>query len=93
MDQYMLEHGSGSALSVSKKSAWSIIKFSIPRTNAPIAISLGSYMDKAVGRRTCTRKNVTKDVSALVWEMFWCCLGDFSVLFWRCFADVSLMPR
>ena len=29
----MLEYGSGSAPSVSKKSAWSINKFSIARTN------------------------------------------------------------
>ena len=64
MDQYMLENGSGSAPSVSKKSAWSINKFLFPRTFcSPIAISLGSYMDRAVGCRACTRKNVTKDVS------------------------------
>ena len=32
---------------------------------SPIAISLGSYMDKAAGRRPCTGKKFTKDVSVL----------------------------
>ena len=31
----------------------------------PIAISLGSYMDKAAGRRACTGKKFTQDVSVL----------------------------
>ena len=32
---------------------------------SPIAISLGSYMDKAAGRRPCTGKKFTQDVSVL----------------------------
>ena len=32
---------------------------------SPIGISLGSYMDKAAGRRACTGKNITQDVSVL----------------------------
>ena len=32
---------------------------------SPIAISFGSYMDKAVGRRACTRKFFTHNVSVL----------------------------
>ena len=32
---------------------------------SPIAISLGSYMDKAAGRRACTGKKITQDVSVL----------------------------
>ena len=32
---------------------------------SPIAISLGSYMDKAAGRRACTGKKFTQDVSVL----------------------------
>ena len=43
---------------------------------SPIAISLGSYMDKAVGRRACTRKFFTHNVSVL---SRWC-LGLVSVL-------------
>ena len=81
----MLEHGSGSALSVSKKSAWNINKFSI----SSIAISLGSYMDKAVGRRACTRKNVRKDVSALSGRY----LGIVSVISRSCFGVALLMSH
>ena len=81
----MLEHGSGSALSVSKKSAWSINKFLI----SSIAISLGSYMDKAVGRRACTRKNVRKDVSALSGRY----LGVVSVISRSCFGVALLMSH
>ena len=43
---------------------------------SPIAISLGSYMDKAAGRRPCTGKIFTQDVSVLSRS----CLGHVSVL-------------
>ena len=74
---------------------------------SPIAISLGSYMDKAVGRRACTRKFFTHNVSVL---SRWClglvsvlsrwCLGLGLVLLgWclgsvgGCLDDVSVMSR
>ena len=43
---------------------------------SPIAISLGSYMDKAAGRSPCTGKIFTQDVSVLSRS----CLGHVSVL-------------
>ena len=73
---------------------------------SPIAISLGSYMDKAAGRRACTGKKITQDVSVL---SRWClgdvsvmsrsCLGHVSVFFWVmsrcwcCLGLVSVMSR
>ena len=75
--------------------------------NAPIAISLGSYMDKAAGRRACTGKKNTQDVSVLslsflvmsrrcfgdVSVMSRCCFGDVSVISRCCFGDVSVIAR
>ena len=43
---------------------------------SPIAISLGSYMDKAAGRRPCTGKIFTQDVPVLSRS----CLGRVSVV-------------
>ena len=67
---------------------------------SPIAISLGSYMDKAAGRRACTGKNITEDVSVLsrsclglVSVVSWSCLGLVSVMSRCCFGDVSVMSR
>ena len=40
---------------------------------SPIAISLGSYMDKAAGRRACTGKKKSLRMSRS-------CLGDVSVM-------------
>ena len=67
---------------------------------SPIAISLGSYMDKAAGRRACTGKKFTQDVSVLsrsclglVSVVSWSCLGDVSVLFWWCLGHVSVVFR
>ena len=61
---------------------------------SPIAISLGSYMDKAAGRRACTGKKFTRmsrsclgDVLSLSF------LGDVSVLLWCCLGLVSAMSR
>ena len=53
---------------------------------SPIAISLGSYMDKAAGRRACTRKKITQDVSVLSRS----CLGDVSVMSHSCLGLVSV---
>ena len=74
---------------------------------SPIAISLGSYMDKAAGRRACTGKQFTQDVSVCLGDvsvMSRSCLGrvsvlslsffgDVSVLFWCCLGLVSVMSR
>ena len=57
--------------------------------NSPIAISLGSYMDKAAGRRACTSKNFTQDVSVLSR----CCFGVVSVLSRWCLGVVLVMSR
>ena len=48
---------------------------------SPIAISFGSYMDKAVGRRACTRKFFTQ------------CLGLVSVMSQSCLGLVAVMSR
>ncbi len=40
-------------------------EFLLSDSFSPIAISLGSYMDKAAGRRPCTGKKFTQDVSVL----------------------------
>ena len=53
---------------------------------SPIAISLGSYMDKAAGRRACTGKKITQDVSVLSRS----CLGDVSVMSRSCLGLVSV---
>ena len=57
--------------------------------NSPIAISLGSYMDKAAGRRPCTGKNFTQDVSVLSRS----CLGLVSVMSRSCLGHVSVVSR
>ena len=56
---------------------------------SPIAISLGSYMDKAAGRRPCTGKIFTQDVSVLSRS----CLGLVSVMSRSCLGRVSVMSR
>ena len=56
---------------------------------SPIAISLGSYMDKAAGRRPCTGKIFTQDVSVLSRS----CLGHVSVLSRWCLGHVSVVSR
>ena len=56
---------------------------------SPIAISLGSYMDKAAGRRACTGKNFTQDVSVLSRS----CLGRVSVLSRSCLGLVLVLSR
>ena len=70
---------------------------------SPIAISLGSYMDKAAGAAHAPEKNSPRmsrsclgrvsvffgDVSVL----FWCCLGLVSAMSRCCFGDVSVMSR
>ena len=68
--------------------------------SSPIAISLGSYMDKAAGRRACTGKKFTQDVSVLsrsclgrVSVLSRSCLGLVLVLSRCCFGDVSVMSR
>ena len=73
-------------------------KYMLP--NSPIAISLGSYMDKAAGRRACTGKKFTQDVSVLsrsclgrVSVLSLSFFGDVSVLFWCCLGLVSVMSR
>ncbi len=53
------ENGSFATSDFRKLSYNSVLFFS------PIAISLGSYMDKAAGRRPCTGKKFTQDVSVL----------------------------
>ena len=65
---------------------------------SPIAISLGSYMDKAAGRRACTGKKFTRDVSVLsrwclgdVFVMSRSCLGLVLVLSLSCLGDVSVL--
>ena len=61
-------------------------------------------MDKAAGRRACTEKNFTQDVSVLsrsylglVSVFFLCCLGVvllfFWVVFWGSFSDVLVTSR
>ena len=70
---------------------------------SPIAISSGSYMDKAAGRRACTGKKITQDVSVMsrsclgrVSVLSLSFFGDVSVLFWCCLGlhgDVSVMSR
>ena len=63
---------------------------------SPIAISLGSYMDKAAGRRACTGKIFTQDVSVVsrsclgVVLVLFCC---FLVVFWGSFSDVLVTSR
>ena len=64
--------------------------------NSPIAISLGSYINKAAGCRACTGKKITQDVSVLSRSflvMSRCCFGDVSVMSRCCFGDVSVMSR
>ena len=68
--------------------------------SSPIAISLGSYMDKAAGRRACTGKKFTQDVSVvsrsclgLVSVVSWSCLGLVLVMSRCCFGDVMVMSR
>ena len=56
---------------------------------SPIAISLGSYMDKAAGRRACTGKKFTQDVLVLSRS----CLGRVSVLSRSCLGLVSVLSR
>ena len=56
---------------------------------SPIAISSGSYMDKAAGRRPCTGKIFTQDVSVLSRS----CLGLVSVMSRSCLGRVSVMSR
>ena len=65
-----------------------------------IAISLGSYMDKAAGRRACAGKIFTQDVSVVsrsclgrVSVLFWCCFVVFLVVFWGSFSDVLVTSR
>ena len=53
--------------------------------NSPIAISLGSYMDKAAGRRACTGKKSLR--------MSRSCLGDVSVMSRSCLGVVLVMSR
>ena len=74
---------------------------------SPIAISLGSYMDKAAGAAHAPEKKFTQDVSVLsrsclglvsvffgdVSVLFWCCLGLVSAMSRCCFGDVSVMSR
>ena len=57
--------------------------------SSPIAISLGSYMDKAAGRRPCTGNIFTQDVSVLSRS----CLGHVSVLSRWCLGHVSVVSR
>ena len=62
----------------------------IPPSYSPIAISLGSYMDKAAGRRPCPGKNSPIGCLGLVSVMSRSCLGDVSVLSLSGFGDVSV---
>ena len=67
---------------------------------SPIAISLGSYVDKAAGRRACTGKIFTQDVSVVsrsclgvVLVLFCCFFGGVLGIFQWCVGDVSGMFR
>ena len=55
----------GSGMPWSKRKDHLNLPSNVSKSNSPIAISLGSYMDKAAGRRACTGKKITQDVSVL----------------------------
>ena len=66
------------------------------QTFSPLEISLGSFMDKVLGRRTCSAQNFTEEYPVHVLVMSWSCLGHISitsshvqVLFWSWPGSVS----